>query len=910
LRCKRLSAGHRAVQKMTLLSPRLPVVALFVFLIFSSGMLMSSTSAQPNSNPALSPSSSRTLDGYLGIVYGDSVDGHYAPIRYYLSLSNGTKIRLSPSTPPPFGWFDKHVVVSGTLSSDYSPPGGAERTMSTNSIVLYQGQNSAQSNPNAVLASQIGTKKLAIILLKFSDLSAEPHPPSFFTGIVNPSTGNTVNVFYQADSYGKLSMQADVFGWYTLPKTKSQYAPCGFDSSCADTDSLFNDGTSLAISKGVNFANYDFVSLVFNNDLDCCAYGGGQPATLSGVSKIWPTTWLPIWSAEVGTYSHELGHALGLPHSGWVYYAYDSPWDVMSGGNRNNGTPCGSYNSANESGLNDTITCYTPVDTIAPYKDVLGWIDSAHLITVPAGGTTTVTLDSLAETSFGANPVMVKVCVAGRSCTSPTETTIGTTTSLYFTVEARTHTGAFDQYLPGEGIIIHAYDGGRPPQGIGNPCFFNDQSGPAYPIDSTPGDGPIPSACPNLDFGGRNYPNYALYNAQWSPGQTYTDSTYNFAIKVVSRAGNSFAVTIAVPAQAYVSGTFLALLPVTGGTSSGPHGDQSGSSTGFAPSLESLSITGTGAQQYLLLATSQLWDSSPSIGASIAVCRDGSRVSGDMFSVGAVPTHRHLATAIALDTPSVGSHTYTLCYKTDPGGTAFVSGTVLVAVPVSGAVSSGPGNDQSTASTNFVASTQTLTPSTSGSQQYLLVATSQLWDSLQSIGASMAICKDGARISGDMYSAGATSGHRHLATAVALDNPSAGSHTYSLCYKTDPGGTGFMSATYLVLVPVSGAVSSGPGNDQSTFSQTFTPSTQSVSVSASGSLQYLAIATSQLWDSYASSGASMAVCMNGSTVSGDMYSAGAIATHRHLATAISLNTPPAGSRTYSLCYKTDPGIGP
>jgi hypothetical protein len=53
----------------------------------------------------------------------------------------------------------------------------------------------------------------------------------------------------------------------------------------------------------------------------------------------------------------------------------------------------------------------------------------------------------------------------------------------------------------------------------------------------------------------------------------------------------------------------------------------------------------------------------------------------------------------------------------------------------------------------------------------------------------------------------------------------------------------------------------------------------------------------------------MAVCMDGSRLSGDMYSAGAVATDRTLASAIALNTPSAGSHAYSLCYKTDPGTG-
>jgi hypothetical protein len=368
-------------------------------------------------------------------------------------------------------------------------------------------------------------------------------------------------------------------------------------------------------------------------------------------------------------------------------------------------------------------------------------------------------------------------------------------------------------------------------------------------------------------------------------------------------------VSLGSTAQAMVSGTLLTTVPVSGAASSGPHGDQSTLSTAFTSSSETLTVTGNGVQQYLMLATSQLWDSSSTVGASMGICRDGYLISGDMFSLGATPVHRHLASALALDTPSTGSHTYSLCYKTDPGSAAFVSGTFLIAVPVSGASSSGPGHDQSTTSTTFTPSAQSILIKQPGIQQYLLLAVSQVWDGLGTIGASMAVCRDGLLISGDMYNVGATLGHRNLATAIALDIPSAGTHSYSLCFKTDAGGIGFVSGTLLIAVPVSSASSDGPDGDQSASSIVFQSSLESVGVTGTGSQQYLVMATSQLWDSYTSIGASIGICEDGLPISGDMYSVGATQTHRHLGTAISLSTP-SGSHTYSLCYKTDPGTGP
>jgi hypothetical protein len=252
-----------------------------------------------------------------------------------------------------------------------------------------------------------------------------------------------------------------------------------------------------------------------------------------------------------------------------------------------------------------------------------------------------------------------------------------------------------------------------------------------------------------------------------------------------------------------------------------------------------------------------------------------------------------------------------LCFKTDPQGTGWISGGVIVLVPTSGASSNGPhAGDESTTSTSFTPSGETVTVTASGSQQYLAIATSQEWNRIQTIGASIGVCRDGSIISGDMYSAGAMITHRDLATATAIDKPSSGEHTYSLCFKTDPGGTGWVSGGVIAVVPVTGnsAQSSGPhAGDYSATSSTFVTGPESVTVSPTISQQYLVLATSQEWDDSSSIGVSTGACRDSSLISGDMYSSGPTIMHRHLATAIAIDTV-TGSHTYSICLKTDYGM--
>ena len=153
--------------------------------------------------------------------------------------------------------------------------------------------------------------------------------------------------------------------------------------------------------------------------------------------------------------------------------------------------------------------------------------------------------------------------------------------------------------------------------------------------------------------------------------------------------------------------------------------------------------------------------------------------------MGATISHRNIATAVAIDTvPDNEVHTYSLRFKTDPGGKAWVSATYLAMIPISIAYSSGPHGDQSTTSLSFTNTAETI-PVSTASSKYLIIGSSQIWNVISDVGSSISILKDGSHISGDMFTAGACMGHRHVSVAIAVDQPGTGSFTYALGYKTD-----------------------------------------------------------------------------------------------------------------------------
>jgi M6 family metalloprotease-like protein len=430
--------------------------------------------------PAIDAQSRYTLSGILDIIMGDSEKGESSTV-YYLYTSLGERIQIYPNSPPPFSYAGAEVTVTGTLTQLAD-----RKVLNATSIVLV--------NPTPPSAVVSGTRKIALLLFKFSDSAAyTPNDPAYYLNLMNPST-NSVNAFYREESYGLLGIQADVYGWYTLPKPRSYYVY----STGTYTDRIVNDGTAVA-DPYVNFPQYSDVGFVTNDFLDDNhAWGGTTTITADGQTKTYGVTYEPPWAQTVGAYSHEIGHSLGCPHTGWVYGIYDSIWDVESGGALFNAVLRGSYYSVVKG---QTVNLYSenPCHHIAYHKLKLGWLDGCY--SEVGAGTATVTLSSLAGART--SPMAVKVRIPGQD-----------PAKRYFLVEARTKIN-YDQWLPGEGVIIHFVDVDR-------------GKVPSYPIDSTPATG-------------------TLNDAQWGTGTTYSNATYGLTIEVLSKTGNSYQVRISLP---------------------------------------------------------------------------------------------------------------------------------------------------------------------------------------------------------------------------------------------------------------------------------------------------------------------------------------------------------------------------
>ena len=148
---------------------------------------------------------------------------------------------------------------------------------------------------------------------------------------------------------------------------------------------------------------------------------------------------------------------------------------------------------------------------------------------------------------------MIKICVAGKDCTS------GGATAQYYTVEVRTHYTAspgFDYYLQNEGVIIHYYRGDWTGP-THNSCYFNYQFGPAYPIDNfnvvTSSHYAGPPSC--SEYVGSSYDPVGLRYANWNDGQTFSATGISIAIVSHSTVGGVTTYVVSVNGVTVVTTT-------------------------------------------------------------------------------------------------------------------------------------------------------------------------------------------------------------------------------------------------------------------------------------------------------------------------------------------------------------------
>lgn len=337
-----------------------------------------------------------------------------------------------------------------------------------------------------------GVQNTAVILVTFlgitlpTGVTTQSLNDSFF----GTSTGVSLDGFLRDASYGQTSATGNVFGPYTLT---------GAYSSCADVGgAVLNDAIAAAVAGGANLQNYSRVFLVFPDTFGCGWAGfTSNSCTINSTSGNFNASvaylvarYVANRADTVSLASHELGHDLGLLHSGIITAGSDVLGPISSPGTRYDQN--GDYWST----MGELVLGTYP----SPQKaEVLGWMaPNINYVTVQSSGS--FTLQPL-ETS----PAALQALKVQR----------GTGNNEWLWVEYRQPINSYDSTLstqPFSGALIHYEDA-------------NTQTGHTYLPNFTPTDTSW------------NSPALAV-------GKTWTDLYSNVSISVLSATSSGLTVSV------------------------------------------------------------------------------------------------------------------------------------------------------------------------------------------------------------------------------------------------------------------------------------------------------------------------------------------------------------------------------
>lgn len=268
-----------ARQRSSAVVESLLLALIIAMLAGISGLTAAAQAGQPGT-----PVASETLEGTLSVRHGDDlVSGRITGNSYFLNNASGETELVFAGEPPAESSNGARVRVRGN--------GQGKRF-----LVAADGTEQV-AGPSAPTVLAASSKRIAIVLITFTDNTAQPYTPAQAAGVTFGNT-NSVAAYYAETSWGQLTLTGDVFGWWAIPNT---------DDGCA-TSTWASSANSVAAAQGVNLGTYDHVVYAFPQASSCGWTGLAQlPGRLS---------WLNGAGAMgLRVMAHELGHNFGTHHA-------------------------------------------------------------------------------------------------------------------------------------------------------------------------------------------------------------------------------------------------------------------------------------------------------------------------------------------------------------------------------------------------------------------------------------------------------------------------------------------------------------------------------------------------------------------------------------------------------------------
>lgn len=324
------------------------------------------------------------LEGTLVSLIEEDFEAPKAVFKFFLRADDGKRyeLRLLPASKPLLS--GQRVKVKGIsfgqgIAALPESAGGIEVLEEE---PFYAAINNLSTLTESATASNI--KKAVVILFNFQNDTSHPWTKEYVRDIVF----NQANNYYLENSYNKLGLTGDVFGYYTLP----------IDKAC-DSNSLYNSVKPEVIRASdpdIYFPNYD--TIIFMGPLAGCGWSGsawvGSTENSTGDGYI---TAGNVWISNSPSFptsfvvSHELGHSYGLWHANFYNCGAES---LKQSG-------CSSV----EYGDNFDVMDRNLVHMNGYHKEQLGFFNPGNVLQVASSGSYTI---SPIETA-SAGPQVLKI---------------------------------------------------------------------------------------------------------------------------------------------------------------------------------------------------------------------------------------------------------------------------------------------------------------------------------------------------------------------------------------------------------------------------------------------------------------------------------------------------------------------
>lgn len=452
-----------------------------------SGLIVLLQSGQPTPEapipaPELPVQDDMVIEGVLGIVYSDDETFTIDSTTAYVSNAE-TLIELQ---------FDddvqQYAIHNGHTVVVYGDLVDADPSRSDDAPVLDV-RHIEQLEVYDTSPIVEGNERWVNIACRFGDMPDQtPQPISYFSDIMQNLIPG-MDHYWRETSYNQVNIEgSNAFGWYNLPKPKSDYLRAANTNTGFGLRMLLTDcAQAAARADRVDFSQYGGINVMLNDVFGCCAWGGSMGLNIDNNLVNFRVTWLPPWAYNsLHVVAHEMGHGWGLPHSSGPYgKVYDSAWDVMSGGTRMMDVcRVGS----------EPFGCHQ-VGTIGLHLAMLGWIPPQRVLTIQPDSAVVVRMNPLTQAQSGSDMLVIAIPIAG--------------SNAFYTAEVRTFAG-YDRNLPGEAVVLHQ--------------VVPNRSSPAHVVDAD-NDGD-----PNDE------------GAMWLPGEVFVDG--KIRIEILSRDEFGFTLRI------------------------------------------------------------------------------------------------------------------------------------------------------------------------------------------------------------------------------------------------------------------------------------------------------------------------------------------------------------------------------